>query len=143
MRFSTKCGLVFGLVLCLALASIVVLPIVGIANIVRNTDTSELPSKQIVARFDTTPEAVASRRKTIENLQRAGILGRVGSDTWTEALVRDGFYALSFDEKKIVAVQVWIFLCDGSPRWRSVTLRDERTNKKIGSITQAYGLKLR
>ena len=137
MRFSTLCGLVCGL-------AVVGLPIAGIVLIGRNIDTSELPSKQTVARVGMTPEDVAARRETLESLQRAGIFGDVGSRSGlqTIALVRDGFYGLPFKTKEIALSNVWVFLFDNEGASATITLVDERTNKKIGRYSLSRGLKL-
>ena len=137
MRLSTLCGLVCGL-------AIVVLPIAGIALIVRNIDHSDRPPPVVFPRFDTTPEEVAGRRQSIERLQRSGIIGSVGSfDGWkVSVVVRDGFYALPYWHKELVMLNVWIFLNDAANTPLPFTLRDGRTNKKIGRFSYSTGLKL-
>ncbi|HDZ21944.1 hypothetical protein LCGC14_0568880 [marine sediment metagenome] len=142
MRFSTLVGMVFGLLCVVAFAVSVAFCLGTCAKV--GDSIANAPPSPTMERIDTTPDDRVARQLVMEVFQQSGILAQIGSETgWKGAIVREGFYDLSFDDKTAVASNVWIWFCDGSSPSRSVTLRDERTNKKIGSYTPAYGLKLR
>ena len=99
------------------------------------------PSTQ-VATLDKSPAMQAQRAELIEKLKSQGVFQKHGVPGNTPRVwVKPAFYELDFDAKQKFVSVVYAFYFDGSNSGDMVIVYDSRSNKPIGTYSNA-GLRL-
>ena len=92
--------------------------------------------------IDKNPEKQKEREKLITDLQQRGVFGKIECrDSGATAVAGNAFYSLDFDTKQSFVGVVYAYCFNGAQSYVSISIKDIRTNKKIGTFTKEFGLK--